>query len=135
MRMTPRPMDLGNVTADSILAFRLAYEAKNLTVRQNLAAGVLVLADPTRIHQIIANVVSNSIRHNPVGGSIDVTLRVEAGQAVLEIRDAGEGIDPELLPRIFEPFWQQRGGRHGGLGLGLAIARSLVEMHGGTIDA
>jgi two-component system CheB/CheR fusion protein len=135
MRVAPRPMDLAVITEDSIQAFRLAYEAKKLTVRQDLAREVLILADSTRVHQIIANVLSNSIRHNPVGGSIDVTLRTEDGHAVLEVRDTGEGIEPSMLSRIFEPFWQHRGAKNGGLGLGLAIARSLVEMHGGTIGA
>jgi signal transduction histidine kinase len=93
-----------------------------------------VTGDPTRLHQIVWNIVGNAIKHTPPGGRIEVALRPEDSHGVIEVRDSGDGIDPAFLPYIFEPFRQQSG-RHGGLGLGLAIARSLTELHGGTIAA
>jgi PAS domain S-box-containing protein len=134
MDLTPERVELRPIVADSIQAFRLSWEAKRLRVRENLIDGAVVMADPTRMHQIVWNIVGNAIKHTPPGGAIDVRLRNEDHHAVIEVRDSGDGIDPTFLPYIFEPFRQQSG-RHGGLGLGLAIAHSLVELHGGTIIA
>ena len=134
MRIDAKPTSLACVVREAVNAFRLAFEAKQITVRESLQTEVTVLCDPTRLHQVIWNLISNAIRHNVVGGAVDVVLRAGDSEAVIEVRDTGEGIDPALLPYIFEPF-RQHSGRSGGLGLGLAIARSLVEMHGGTIEA
>jgi two-component system, chemotaxis family, CheB/CheR fusion protein len=135
MRVDPQPSDLGAVVTEALNAFRLALEAKQITLRADIAEGLLVRADTTRLHQVIWNVIANAIRHNPPGGAIDVALRRDDGAAILDVRDTGDGIDPALLPQIFEPFRQHSHVRGGGLGLGLAIARSLVEIHGGTITA
>jgi PAS domain S-box-containing protein len=135
MRVDAKPTDLAPVVTEAIHAFRLAFEAKQLNVHEILEPRVMVLGDPTRLHQVMWNLISNAIRYNFSGGSVDVVLRRDGANAVIEVRDTGNGIDPALLPHIFEPFRQHASGGSGGLGLGLAIARSLIELHGGTIEA
>ncbi len=100
--------------------------------------GLSVEGDTHRLTQAVANLLTNAARYTDPGGVITVLARAEAGWARLEVRDSGTGIDPELLPRIFDLFVQGRRASDradGGLGLGLAIVRSLVELHGGTVAA
>jgi CheY-like chemotaxis protein len=87
---------------------------------------------------VVTNLISNGIKFTPSGGRVDVRLKTGAGTAELTVSDTGEGIPPEFLSAIFERFRQADGSisrRHGGLGLGLSIARQIIEMHGGTITA
>ena len=94
--------------------------------------------DPKRLQQVLGNIISNAIKFTPAGGSIGVSCAAEGDSVVIQVRDSGAGITPELLPYIFDRFRQgdSRSTRtHGGLGLGLAIARYLVERHHGTIRA
>src|SRR4029079_19564235 len=95
-------------------------------------------ADPTRLEQVLGNLLANALKYTPSGGVITVRVRVEADQAVLEVQDTGVGIPPELLPKVFDLFVQ--GERtldraQGGLGIGLTLTRALVEMHGVTVGA
>ena len=102
------------------------------------AVSVIVNADPTRLAQIIMNILDNAVKFTPAGGSIDVDVLREDKQAVLRISDTGIGIDREMLSRIFELFTQAEQAMDrspGGLGIGLTLTRRLVEMHGGTITA
>lgn len=97
-----------------------------------------VMADPTRLQQVVWNLLTNAVKFSPRGGTVSVRLRADAGWACIEVRDTGVGIKPEFLPHVFERFRQADGSttrRFGGLGLGLAIVRNLVELHGGTIRA
>jgi signal transduction histidine kinase len=99
---------------------------------------VLAWLDPERIAQVVANLVQNSAKFTPDGGTVWVTCEVEGGRAILRIRDDGEGIPPELLPQVFVPFVQAEmsvARSRGGLGLGLALVKGLVELHGGTVAA
>ena len=94
-------------------------------------------ADPARLQQIVSNLLANAIKFTPEGGRIDVRLETFEGQARLTVSDDGEGIPAELLPHVFERFRQGESAdaaRHGGLGLGLAIVRHLVEAHAGTVE-
>jgi CheY-like chemotaxis protein len=95
-------------------------------------------ADPARIQQIVANLVDNALRHTPPGRRIRITVGLKGAEAELRVADEGEGIEPSLLPRVFEPFSQgaQGPGRErGGLGIGLTLVRRLVELHHGTVEA
>lgn len=99
---------------------------------------VWVDADPTRLEQIVNNLVINAIKYTPPGGQIKVSVCPTHGEALLEVRNAGNGILPELLPRIFDLFIQgdrSLDRRNGGLGIGLSLVRRLVELHGGSISA
>jgi signal transduction histidine kinase len=113
-------------------------EKKGVTITDQLGAGALVPGDPTRLRQVFANVLSNALKYTPSGGDITVAMREVDGYAELSVADTGEGIPKNLLNTIFEPFAQVDGSttrKHGGLGLGLAIARSIVAMHNGTLTA
>jgi two-component system, sensor histidine kinase len=97
-----------------------------------------VSADVTRLSQIITNMLDNAVKFTPAGGAIDVEVGREGQQAVLRVRDTGVGIEPDMLPRIFEPFAQAQQPMDrsvGGLGIGLTLSRRLVELHEGTITA
>jgi CheY-like chemotaxis protein len=96
-----------------------------------------VHGDGARLEQIVNNLLMNAIKYTPAGGRIIIEVEPEGGDAILRVKDTGVGISPELLPRVFDLFVQSERGldrRDGGLGLGLAIVRSLVEAHGGRID-
>src|SRR5205085_7537969 len=95
-------------------------------------------ADPTRLEQVLTNLLNNAARYTPEGGRIWLTAAREAGEAVVRVRDTGIGIPPEMLSRIFGLFSQvgraeERAG--GGLGIGLSLVKGLTEMHGGTVEA
>lgn len=98
----------------------------------------LVLGDPNRLQQVIWNLISNAIKFTPSGGSVEVSLKRDGSQAQLQVKDTGKGISAEFLPYVFDYFRQADASttrKHGGLGLGLAIVRHLVELHGGTVRA
>ena len=130
MEVTQKRVELAPIVSAAVQAFRQQWETKRLSVAQTLDDGLFVLGDPTRLHQVVWNLVTNAIKHTPDGGSIEIGLRSGDGNGVIEVRDSGDGIDPAFLPYIFEPFRQQAGDGDG-VGLCLAIARSLVEAHGG----
>jgi signal transduction histidine kinase len=97
-----------------------------------------VWGDATRLQQVVWNLLSNAIKFTPRSGNVTVSLSRDDGQAVIRVRDSGEGIEPEFLPFVFERFRQADRGTmrtHSGLGLGLAIVKHLVEMHGGEVAA
>jgi CheY-like chemotaxis protein len=98
----------------------------------------MVEADPTRIAQIFSNLLNNAAKYTPAGGEISVTMERGNGEALVSIKDTGVGIPAELLPVIFDMFVQEKhsmGDQPSGLGIGLALVRKLVELHGGTIEA
>src|SRR5262249_56111954 len=97
-----------------------------------------IMGDATRLQQVLWNLLTNAVKFTPHGGRVEVHLRRRGGHAELSVRDSGQGIAPDLLPRIFDRFRQGDSSTtrvQGGLGLGLAIARQLVELHGGGIKA
>jgi signal transduction histidine kinase len=96
---------------------------------------VRLRADPTRLHQVLVNLLTNAARYTEEGGHVWVTAEA-AGARVVRVRDDGAGIDPDLLPRIFDLFHQGPSSRaRGGLGVGLALVKRLVELHGGSVSA
>lgn len=117
---------------------RPMYEAKGIGLTCDLAddAGYIT-ADPERLQQIIWNLLTNAVKFTPEGGSIRVSLRREDRRVVIDVADTGQGIDPELLPHLFDRYRQvdpTPTRRHGGLGIGLAIVKHLVELHQGTVQ-
>lgn len=101
-------------------------------------SGMMLLADPGRLAQVLSNILTNAAKYTERGGLVDVSAAHEGDEVVLRVRDTGVGIAPEMLPHIFDLFAQERqtlARSRGGLGLGLTIARSLVGLHGGTITA
>jgi PAS domain S-box-containing protein len=140
LRLDVRPVDLGSVIGAALDAVRPAADAKNVRIRPRLAASArLTEGDPERLQQIVWNLLANAVKFTPTGGAVDLEL-IDAGDRGIRLRihDDGAGIDPAFLPYVFERFRQADGSvsrQHGGLGLGLAIVRHLVELHGGTVRA
>ena len=139
LRINTQPVDLLLVIHAAIDAIRPAAEAKEIEVRTHFEApGVMVKADIERLQQVFWNLLANAVKFTPSGGTIDVYLRQVKSLAEVRIEDSGPGVPAEFLPRIFERFSQADGSstrKHGGLGLGLAIVRHLIELHGGTVAA
>jgi PAS domain S-box-containing protein len=140
LRLDLRPVDLGSVIGAALDAVRPAADAKRIQLRSHLSAPARVTeGDPQRLQQIVWNLLANAVKFTESGGLVEVEL-VDAGEGAVRIRvhDTGAGIDPAFLPHAFERFRQADGSvsrHHGGLGLGLAIVRHLVELHGGTVRA
>src|SRR5205085_3471165 len=128
-------VDLAAVVAGATeaTAHLLAARGPRLTV--SLPAGpVFLVADPVRLEQVLANLLANAAKFTDPGGEIRLSAQAEVGQVVLRVRDNGRGIAPELLPRVFDQFWQGPGrAEKGGLRLGLALVKSFVELHGGSV--
>jgi two-component system sensor histidine kinase GlrK len=131
-----KPVVLDSLVTEATRAHELAAQSKGLRLNIDSQAA-MVEADPEKLRSIIDNLVSNAVKFTPPGGSITVRARVQAGEAVLEVMDSGPGVPPEERESIFNLFFRGRGKGEGtrikGSGLGLAIARELVEAHGGHI--
>ncbi len=132
------PVELSAVVESTVAALRMAGRVQHtLTTRLEPA---WVRADRTRIEQVVTNLVTNALKYTPPGGAIEIALEAHAGkgQAVLTVLDDGVGIAPDLMPRLFDIFVQGKVSldrSQGGLGIGLSLVRSLVTLHGGSIDA
>jgi PAS domain S-box-containing protein len=139
LRIKVRPVELASIINAAIDAVRPAAEAKGIDMRIRLDRSASPIAgDPDRLQQIIWNLLSNAIKFTPSGGRVEVALERAEACAQVVVTDTGQGITPEFLPHVFERFSQSDSTytrTHGGLGLGLAIVRHLVEMHGGTVHA
>jgi heavy metal sensor kinase len=129
------PVDLKRITADALTQMRPFADGLGITVAAKLAPAD-VLGDPTRLGQVVTNLVTNAVRYNKPGGQVRVHLATVDGQAVLKVEDTGYGIPEADWPHIFERFYRvnkDRSRLSGGSGLGLAICKSIVEGHGGAI--
>jgi PAS domain S-box-containing protein len=139
LRLEVGPMELADAVREALEVVRPAAEAKGVRLSAELdAAASPFLGDPQRLRQVVWNLLSNAVKFTPGGGQVDVVLRREGPSAVIQVRDTGRGIAPGFLPHVFERFRQAEGGptrSFGGLGLGLAIVRLLVELHGGRVEA
>ena len=131
-----QPVELAGVVESTVDALRVAGRVEHtLACRLEPA---WVRADRTRIEQVIGNLVTNALKYTPSGGTIDIALAAQDGQACLTVRDDGVGIAPELMPKLFDIFVQgavSLDRSQGGLGIGLSLVRSLVALHGGSIHA
>ncbi|HZR81182.1 MAG TPA: ATP-binding protein [Candidatus Binatia bacterium] len=137
-RLAVRPMELAPVVQAAADVVRPAADVKGVELELQLArAPILVSGDPERLQQVVWNLLSNGIKFTPAGGRVSVALEAARGCARIVVRDTGEGITTDFLPHLFEQFRQADSSAtrpHGGLGLGLAIVRMLVELHGGTVE-
>ena len=132
-----RPIDLAAVAEAAVDAVRTDAEAKQVRLEQVFELGEGVQGDPARLQQVVWNLLANAVKFSPRGGRVLLRLARADGQAIISVRDEGEGIAAEFLPHIFEPFRQADGTStraYGGLGLGLAIVHDVVELHRGTIE-
>ncbi|HEX2672151.1 MAG TPA: ATP-binding protein, partial [Polyangiaceae bacterium] len=137
MRLDVRPVEPIRVVSAAIESAKPALEAKHIQLEVDLDVNAgQILGDATRVQQIVWNLLSNATKFTDKNGKITVRVARVDGSVEIVVSDTGQGIDPEFLPFVFDRFRQADGSfarRHGGLGLGLAIARHLVELHGGTI--
>jgi signal transduction histidine kinase len=131
------PATLQTILHEALLMIEAQVRSRGCRLSVELAdAPIELMADSVRLVQVFSNLLSNAVRYSDQGGLIELDARQEAMEAVVRLRDYGLGIDPELLPRIFEPFVQSSSSRSrtdGGLGLGLSVVRQLVELHGGGV--
>jgi PAS domain S-box-containing protein len=139
LRLTPEPVSLRLVVQSAMDTVRPAAAAKGVRLEAELIEGAAqVKGDANRLQQVVWNLLSNAVKFTPREGAVHVRLAATGDQAEIVVRDEGRGITPEFLPHVFERFRQaENGGERGsgGLGLGLAIVRHLVELHGGTVLA
>ncbi|MBL1178309.1 PAS domain S-box protein [Pantanalinema sp. GBBB05] len=137
LSLTVASVSLPYVIAAALETVRLAAEAKHIQIRLDLAPAVtLISGDAARLQQVIWNLLTNAVKFTPNGGQVTVELRQLHQLAQIRVIDTGKGINPQFLPYVFEYFRQEDGSttrKFGGLGLGLAIVRQIVEMHGGTV--
>ena len=137
LSMLPEPLELTEQARHAVESMRPQAEERQITLACELPAAPLpVHADPARLQQCLANLLQNSLKFTPMGGEITVSCRQEGDAALLAIRDTGRGIEPDKLAEIFHPFRQVgRDDSVGGLGLGLAVVRGIIELHGGHVSA
>lgn len=136
LALSRHPTDLVLIVQAALDTVRLMTENKAIAIAVQTSGTALVVGDAMRLQQVVWNLLTNAIKFTPEGGEIKITLHREPKQTILSIQDTGVGIEPDFLPFVFEAFRQADASstrKVGGLGLGLAITRNLVELHGGTI--
>jgi PAS domain S-box-containing protein len=137
LRLALETCDLDQVVEEAVGTIAPSADAKGVSVRTHLDRDIPVLADPVRLQQVIWNLLSNAVKFTPSGGTITVRARQQGGTVAISVEDSGIGIAEEHQPHVFQRFWQAHTGvsrEFAGLGIGLALARHLVELHGGTIS-
>ncbi|MEX2270372.1 MAG: ATP-binding protein [Vicinamibacterales bacterium] len=139
LRLQKRPVDLTEIVRAALTTVQPVADSRgvSLDLQLDMPQGAVV-GDPARLQQVVWNLLSNAIKFSPEQGRVVVTLTSDAGQASLSVSDRGIGIPPAFLPYVFDRFRQADSTitrTHGGLGVGLAIVRHVVEMHGGSVEA
>jgi anti-sigma regulatory factor (Ser/Thr protein kinase) len=139
IQLRKEPLDLAHCVARSVETVRSSIEERGHQLKVTLPReSVSVIADPGRLEQVLKNLLNNAAKYTEPGGRIWLTAEARENDVVLRVRDTGIGIDREMLPHVFDSYWQvERALDHsqGGLGIGLALVRKLVEMHGGSVSA
>jgi signal transduction histidine kinase/ActR/RegA family two-component response regulator len=139
LRLDIRAVDLRSVIDSAVDSLRPAADAKQVHLETRFDSGAEhASGDPQRLQQVVWNLISNAIKFTPRGGRVDVHLKRSNSDVEIAVSDTGQGLAPEFFPHLFERFWQADNTTtrpYGGLGLGLAIVRHLVELHGGTVSA
>lgn len=135
MRLSRVPTLLGQLAADSIELYAHVAEDAGISLSSTRTDDVTVDVDPTRIRQAIANLLDNAIKYTPAGGTVTVEVLDEGAHARIRVRDTGEGIEPEAIPRIWDRLYRADPSRsRPGLGLGLSLVRAVVAAHGGRVE-
>lgn len=138
LSMNVRAVDLGDVGRDALRAFEDLARAKGVELRQALPeAPLLIEVDTDRLQQVLSNLLSNALRFTEPGDWIALSATADGSHFLISVKDSGAGIEPDLLPKIFDMFTQASGassGRGAGLGIGLAVAKEVVALHNGTIE-
>jgi signal transduction histidine kinase/CheY-like chemotaxis protein len=138
VQLAVQPLAVAPIVSTVLESIRPAAEAKGVTLHPPLTSETgRISGDSSRVQQIVWNLLSNAVKFTPAGGHVSVELTQDDGHVVLGVRDTGMGIAPEFLPHVFERFRQADSSTtrtHSGVGLGLAIVRDLVELHGGSIE-
>ncbi len=136
IQLRKQPLDLAQTVARAVETVRASVEGRGHQIEISLPPEPVALdADPARLEQVLTNLLNNAAKYMEPGGRIRVTAEVQGGDVVLRVQDSGIGIDPEMLPHVFDPFWQVERTRdysRDGLGIGLALVRNLAELHGGS---
>jgi PAS domain S-box-containing protein len=139
LRLDVQPVDLQAVVSDAIASIRPSADAKRIRLTHVLdPKGGPITGDPNRLQQVLWNLLTNAVKFTPKGGRVQVFLRRVNSHVEISVMDSGQGISPEFLPHLFTRFSQADTSiarKHGGLGLGLALVKSLVELHGGNVKA
>ena len=136
IQLKVRRLEIGEVIDVALDSIRPAIQAKSIELRTQISDRKSVVeADPDRLQQILWNLLSNAVKFTPSGGAIDFSVHRSDHHLEVVVTDSGVGIDPEFLPLVFDRFSQAQKGTSAGLGLGLAIVRHLVELHGGIVQA
>ena len=137
LRLDVRPVDLAAALRAAMETVRTAAEARGVSLDAAIdPAGATVSGDPDRLQQVFWNLLSNAVKFTPRGGRVEVALALSGSHVEVRVADTGSGIAPDFLPHLFDRFRQADATttrQHGGLGLGLALTKQLVELHGGTI--
>ena len=135
LRLEPAPHDLLRLAEEALEGVRAAAQSRQVLVRRAAAPGDYRLhCDGGRVTQALGNLLANAVKFSPPGGLVDVELESSDAELLLRVRDRGPGIAPADLPRLFERYWRPKGGTKEGTGLGLFIAKSIVDAHGGRIE-
>jgi signal transduction histidine kinase len=139
LRLSKRPVDVARVVDHAVETTRAAVAGRGHRLEVGLPAEPVSLdADPVRLEQVLTNLLTNAAKYTEPGGRIRLTAEVEGTEVVFRVRDSGIGIAPEMLPHVFDPFWQVErtlDRAQGGLGIGLALVRQVAELHGGSATA
>ncbi len=138
IRLATEQMDLSNLANEAIENIRPSVAAKGIEFDVCIERGIEIVADRDRLQQVMWNLLTNAVKFTPVGGRIEMRVWTQDSSAHIAVRDTGIGVSAAALPHIFKRFWQAESGNsheHGGLGLGLALAKHLTELHGGSIAA
>jgi signal transduction histidine kinase len=136
LRVQRSPIDLRMVIEDALDTVEAAADTAGINIESTLPpSGVTVLGDPSRLQQALSNLLSNAIRYTPRDGHVSIAMTVDGGMVEVTVADTGQGIAPSDLTNIFEPFWRGRNTGSEGFGIGLALVKGIIELHGGSISA
>lgn len=132
--ITKNPFSASDLVKETVSNFEELAEQKSIALKLSIAQNVSLMGDRERIHQVLLNLISNSLKFTNEKGSVSVSLKDEKDHSLFCVQDTGKGIAPEFLPHIFDRYWQGHMEKRDGVGLGLSIVKGIIEAHGGSIN-